>query len=127
LIYELIPDCGKWRAEILYHHNAEKLPLRGCHQGEVCDTWKIAGILGGTKEQQKRIQGECDQYQQAKYGHLKKASHVTPTEEEKSQFLQQTLRRCNSCLSAVPSKATTCFFCWGTFLVKETQTSKETQ
>ena len=55
-MYQLVYTDHGWKTEVLYHPDAERLPLRGCRQGEVCKSWKIASVLGGTREQQKQIQ-----------------------------------------------------------------------
>jgi hypothetical protein len=85
-VYQLIYKDKRWRAEVWYHPDAEKLQLRGCRQGEVCNGWKIADVLGGTKEQRAQIQTRCDQENDTKFSYLKKAAQILPTEEEKKRF-----------------------------------------
>jgi hypothetical protein len=120
-IYELEYDqvAGRWKHQLFYHQLAAKLTWQGCKSGQpakiqtivdmICED-PINGIQMVQKWEQDHVfRREC----------YKEARQRPPNAWEESRFPGLSLRRCPSCLGAVPRQSVRCLSCWGYLMTQE--------
>ena len=105
---------------VLYHPRAADHILRGCRLGRPATATKIAQLLTDDPDIQSTIRHEC-QDDSKRYAYWTQARNQLLTHAEMNAFGNLDVRRCPSCLEAVPKKMTKCLSCNGVFLVQAGQ------
>jgi hypothetical protein len=116
MVYELHYGNRGWDYTVLYHQHAAEHVLRGCRQGRKATGTKIAQLLSSDPDIQRTISQEC-QDDNKRQAYWNRARNVLLSQAEVNAFGNMDLRRCPSCLEAVPKRMTKCLSCCGAFLV----------
>jgi hypothetical protein len=114
-IYELEYDqvAGQWKHQLLNHELAAKLTWQGCKSGQTAKIQAIVDAIYEDPAQRIEMAKECEQDQAFRRECYQEARQRPPNLWEELRFPGLSLRRCPSCLNAVPRQSVRCLLCWG--------------